>query len=144
MKTAFISVLAAFVLIISGCGDDASGPSDTWNNGDWTGSTASQIPVTFTLDHPDVSDWTITVTHEYAGNTVDKTWTSPALTVAADSSFSWSDSVYADSLQYSFSMSGTFASGDSVQGLWDSTLYYQISGSSGVDDQGGSWTASGP
>jgi len=136
-------VLAVFVLI-AGCGDDSpSGPTG-WNNGNWSGQTSTLIPITFTLDHPDLTNWTITVTHSYEDTTDTRTWPAPALTIGQDSTFSWSDSVYADSLQYSFSMSGNFVSGDSVTGYWDSTVYYQLTGTSGSDEIGGNWTASGP
>lgn len=141
----FSAALTVIVLGLSqGCGDDDPSGPGTWNNGAWTGQTASGIQVTFTLDHPDVSDWTMTVTHQYADTTDTRTWTSPQLEVASDSSMSWSDSVYSDSLQYSFSMSGTFASGDSVFGEWDSVVYYQMGGGSGTDELGGSWWATGP
>jgi hypothetical protein len=133
------------IIVFAGCGgDDPSGPGGSWDNGDWTGQTASGQAVTFTLDHPTITDWSLTVTHQYADTTDTRTWTSPQLTVGSDSSFSWSDSVYSDSLQYSFSMSGNFTSGSSVDGEWDSVVYYQMGGGSGIDDLGGSWSASGP
>ncbi|MBN2586984.1 MAG: hypothetical protein JXA64_05660 [Candidatus Fermentibacteraceae bacterium] len=142
--TVLIPVIALAAALIPGCGDDPSSPGGSWDNGDWTGQTASGLTVTFTLDHPTVTDWTLTVTHDYADTTDIRTWTGPQLTVGSDSTFSWSDSVYSDSLQYSFSMDGIFTSGSEVSGEWDSVVYYQIGGGSGMDDLGGSWSAEGP
>lgn len=139
-----VALIALALGVLSGCGDDdPSGPGG-WNDGAWTGQTASGLQVSFTLDHPHVTDWTLTVTHQYADTTDTRTWTSPELQIASDSTISWSDSVYSDSLQYSFSMTGSFASGDSVFGEWDSVVYYQTGSGSGIDDIGGSWWATGP
>ena len=134
------------MITVVACGgdNDPSGPTG-WNNGEWTGETATLIPITFTLDHPAMTDWTMTVEHTYADTTDIRTLLCSQLTVVADSTFSWSDTVDHDTLIYVFSFSGTFFSGDSLFGLWDSSVEYDLSsGYSGIDDIGGSWTAGGP
>ena len=144
-KTVVFAVLS--VLAVVSCSESSSNPSGPtgWNNGNWTGETASSIPITFTLNHPTITDWTITVSHDYADTTDTRTILCSSLTIADDSTFSWSDSVDHDTLKYSFSFSGTFFTGDSLMGLWDSTVYYDLSsGSGGIDELGGSWTAGGP
>ena len=140
-RCAIVLVMAA--VMTAGCGGDPSGPGASWNDGHWTGLTSTGLQVGFDLEHPTLTDWTLTVTHYYAGTSDTRTWTSPQLTVGSDSSFSWSDSVHSDSLQYSFSMTGSFTSGDSAAGEWDSIVYYQLGSTSGTDELGGSWTAGG-
>lgn len=140
-----VFLIALSASFLAGCGDGGpSGPGGGWADGLWTGETASGLTVTFTLKHPQVSGWTLTVTHQYADTTDTRTWTSPELAIGADSTFGWSDSVQSDSLQYSFTISGQFSSGSSVSGEWDSVVHYQTGGGSGTDDLGGSWSAVGP
>lgn len=147
MKKAIASAAVIFSIItFLACGSDNDpvGPAG-WNNGSWTGETASSIPVSFSLDHPTIANWTMTVTHSYADTTDVRTWLCSSTLIAADSSFSWSDSIDHDTLKYVLSFSGTFVSGDSLIGLWDSSVEYNLgSGSGGIDDIGGSWTATGP
>ncbi len=138
-------VLSVVLLTVLACGDSTSPAGPTgWNNGNWSGETATEIPVSFTLDHPTITDWTMTITHIYADTTDVHTWLVPSITIAEDSSFSWNDSIDHDSLKYAFSFSGTFNSGDSLTGLWNSSVEYELTGHSGVDMLGGSWTAVGP
>ena len=141
-----ILVVCSIVLLaVMACGDSdsPSGPTG-WNNGSWTGETASLIPITFTLNHPTITDWTITTVYDYADTTDSYTWLCPSIAVGSDSTFSWVDTVDHDTLTYVFSFSGTFNSGDSLTGLWDSSVDYNLTGYSGVAIIGGSWTAKGP
>ena len=146
MKKAIVIAVLFFLAMVS-CSESSNNPSGPtgWNNGNWTGETATSIPITFTLNHPALTNWTITVSQDYADTTDTRTIMCSALTIADDSTFSWSDSVDHDSLKYSFSFSGKFFTGDSLMGLWDSTVYYDLSsGDGGVDELGGSCTAGGP
>ncbi|MCD4706616.1 MAG: hypothetical protein K8S62_02635 [Candidatus Sabulitectum sp.] len=141
-----IAVVLFTIIAVMACGKDSnpSGPTG-WNNGGWIGETADLIPITFSLNHPTITDWTMTVEHIYADTTDIRTWLCPSISVADDSAFSWNDTIDHDTLKYVFSFSGTFATGDSLIGLWDSSVEYNLStGHSGVSDLGGSWTATGP
>ncbi|MCK5132932.1 MAG: hypothetical protein KAR40_12360 [Candidatus Sabulitectum sp.] len=144
MKRAVAVILLTLVALMA-CGKDGNpvGPAG-WNNGHWTGETATSIPVTFTLDHPAITDWTMTIAHIYADTTDTRTWLCASILIAEDSTFSWIDSVDHDTLKYVFSFSGTFVTGDSLMGLWDSSVEYNLSGQSGIDEIGGSWIAGGP
>lgn len=147
MKKKIASAVVVFsivTLLACGSDNDPAGPAG-WNNGSWTGETASSIPVSFSLDHPTITSWTMTVTHSYKDTTDVRTWLCSSTLIAADSSFSWSDSIDHDTLKYVFSFSGAFINGDSLIGLWDSSVEYKLgSGGGGIDDIGGSWTATGP
>ncbi len=145
MKKTFV-FCSLVLLAVMACGDSDSPSAPTgWNNGSWTGETATEIPITFTLDHPAISNWTISTAYEYADTTDTRTWLCQSITVASDSTFSWADSVDNDTLKYVFSFSGTFNTGDSLTGIWDSSVEYHLSGGhSGYDEIGGSWTAKGP
>ena len=139
-----ISIALFTFIAVTACGDNTpSGPTG-WNNGVWTGETATAIPITFTLDHPTITDWTMTIAYTYADTTDTRTWLCSSISVADDSTFCWSDSIDHDSLKYAFSFSGKFATGDSLMGLWDSSVTYNLPGYSGMEDIGGSWTAVGP
>ncbi len=144
MKKITVGLLLALIAVVA-CGKSSnpSGPTG-WNNGDWTGETADLIPITFTLNHPTITDWTMTLEHVYADTTDTRTWLCPSTTVSDDSTFSWNDTIDHDTLKYVFSFSGTFSTGDSLIGLWDSSVQYDLTGQSGVSILGGSWTASGP
>lgn len=140
-----IAVIFLTLVAVVACGKDSNPAGPTgWNNGDWTGETATSIPITFTLNHPTITDWTMTVAHMYVDTTDTRTWLCASIPIAGDSTFSWIDSIDHDSLKYVFSFSGTFVTGDSLTGLWDSSVEYKLSsGHSGVDEIGGSWIAGG-
>lgn len=144
MKKIFtIAILALLAVLACGESNSPAGPTG-WNNGSWTGETASLIPVTFTLDHPAITDWTMTISHVFADTTDTRTWLCSSTSIASDSSFSWNGTIDHDTLVYVFSFSGTFVTGDSLIGLWDSSVDYHLSsGHSGEDILGGSWTAVG-
>jgi hypothetical protein len=138
-----VAVISVFATLSCGKAGNPSGHTG-WNNGNWIGETATSLPVAFTLNHPVITNWTVTVSHSYADTTDIRTILCSTLNVTDDSTFSWSDSVDHDSLKYSFSFSGKFYSGDSLTGQWNSTVYYDFGGGGGVDELGGSWTAGGP
>ena len=143
-KTLVVCSLVFLAVMACGDSDSPSGPTG-WNNGSWTGETATEIPITFTLDHPAISSWTMITAYEYADTTDSRTWLCQSITVAADSTFSWADTVDNDTLKYVISFSGTFNTGDSLTGAWDSSVEYHLSGGhSGIEDISGSWTAKGP
>lgn len=137
-----ITIFILFIVLLVAC-DDSSGPIE-WNNGSWHGVTATSIPITFKLDHPTITDWTMTSTHVYADTTDIRTWLCPSLAVTDDSTFAWRDTIDQDTLKYVFSFSGRFINGDSLTGQWDSSVEYRFSNESGTDEAGGSWTATGP
>lgn len=138
------AIIAGLVLIL-GCGDDdsPSGPSgDRPQTGDWSGTAATGEPLAFTVGEDSVTALEMTVVHTVDGQPDTVVWQPPAAAVVGDSAFSASDSIDADSVTFAFSISGAFPASDSAQGTWSSTAQWQIGGSGGVEDLGGSWTAS--
>jgi len=137
------AIIASLVLTV-GCGDNdsPSGPTgDKPQTGDWSGSAATGEELAFTVGEDSLKALQMTVAHTVDGEPDTVVWQPPAAAIVGDSAFSASDSVDADSVTYAFSISGTFPASDSSQGTWSSTAQWQIGGSGGAEDLGGSWTA---
>ncbi len=139
-----LSALAAAVVLVLACGDDdPSGPSGHGpQTGDWTGWAPSGEPLAFTVTEDSITGFEMTVIHTVDGAADTVVWQVSAMELVGDSTFSGADSIDEDSVSFGFTVSGGFTASDSAQGSWSSTAEWEIGGGSGVDDLGGSWTAS--
>lgn len=134
------SAAAVLAIILCSCGEDPSG-TQTIHEGNWSGTAADSISLSFTVSGGSVENMTVLVTYDlssHADTTV--SWVFDA--DITDNQFQYQDVNGLNNWELGLTMDGTFSPPDHAEGALSTYCSYSEGGSTETDSLSASWTAS--
>lgn len=141
MKKLFIAGASLLIAIFAACGSNPSG-NDTIREGSWSGMTADNIPISFSVSDTTMENVTFTVVYNFESKPdTSMTWSFDGY-ICSDNTFQHIDQEGSTYYLFSIDMQGTFTPPDHVQGSLVAIGVFDSTGVVESDTISVSWTAS--